>query len=186
MTTATRSPEYMDLSPRRQLFVDEIVLDPSNYTQAALRAGYAADSAKQTGSRLMTDNDICVAIVAERTLAVEKSGSSLPSVIARLDGLASGAKADRDKIRALELVGKLLGGFIHRVEHSGSIIHVALPPLSDEDLMDRIAVLRAERDGVALPALEGEARVVEEDAPADAREGAVDDDDGGPSDEPVP
>ena len=58
----------MPLSPKRQRFVDEYLVD-NNATAAAKRAGYSARTAKQQGSRLLTSVDVQQA-VAERTLAL--------------------------------------------------------------------------------------------------------------------
>lgn len=47
----------MKLSDKQKRFCKEYVID-SNYTQAAIRAGYSKRSAKMQGSRLMTNDDI--------------------------------------------------------------------------------------------------------------------------------
>ena len=51
----------MALSPKQRRFVDEYLVD-LNATQAAIRAGYSAKTAKQIGSRLLTNVDIAAAI----------------------------------------------------------------------------------------------------------------------------
>jgi phage terminase small subunit len=60
---------YFRLTPQRQRFVDEYLVDRDlNQTQAAIRAGYAKNSAHVTASRLMSDATVQAAI-AERTAA---------------------------------------------------------------------------------------------------------------------
>ena len=57
------------LSPRRARFVVEYLVD-LNATQAAIRAGYSPHTAKQQGSRLLTDVDVSRAIAGgQRELA---------------------------------------------------------------------------------------------------------------------
>lgn len=49
------------LSPKQQLFIDEYLID-LNATQAAIRAGYSAKTAKQQASRLLTNVNITAAV----------------------------------------------------------------------------------------------------------------------------
>lgn len=55
----------MPLSPKHLRFVTEYLKD-LNATQAAIRAGYSPKTAKQQGSRLLTNADIAVAL-ADKT-----------------------------------------------------------------------------------------------------------------------
>jgi len=60
------------LTLRQRRFVDEYLID-LNATRAAIRAGYSENSAKQIGSRLLTNDDI-MHYIEERTRAIsEKS-----------------------------------------------------------------------------------------------------------------
>jgi phage terminase small subunit len=61
----------MKLSPKRARFVDEYLVD-LNATQAAIRAGYSARSAKVTASRLLTDANVAAAIQAARNRTANK------------------------------------------------------------------------------------------------------------------
>lgn len=59
----------MALTPKQNLFVQEYLLD-LNATQAAIRAGYSARTAKQQGARLLTNVDVSSALTeaqAERS-----------------------------------------------------------------------------------------------------------------------
>jgi phage terminase small subunit len=55
----------MALAPKHQRFVAEYVKD-LNATQAAIRAGYSEKTAKQQGSRLLTNADIAAAVEAKQ------------------------------------------------------------------------------------------------------------------------
>lgn len=59
------------LNDRQQLFVLEYLVD-RNATQAAIRAGCSEKTAKQIGSRLLTNVDVAAAIQARRTVVSEK------------------------------------------------------------------------------------------------------------------
>jgi len=52
-----------NLTPKQQRFVQEYLID-LNATQAAIRAGYSKSTAKQQGSRLLTNADIAAAVAA--------------------------------------------------------------------------------------------------------------------------
>ena len=65
----------MPLNAKQERFVTEYMLD-TNGTQAAIRAGYAANSAAVTASRLLRNANVGQA-VAERTLAVAEKAAVL-------------------------------------------------------------------------------------------------------------
>ncbi len=116
------------LTPKQERFCSEYLID-FNATQAAIRAGYSPRTAKQQGSRLLTNADIAdhqATLVRARTARTEITADrvlrDLRTVADRclaeepvLD--ANGAPTGRWKfdphpaIRALELLGKHLGLF---------------------------------------------------------------------------
>lgn len=79
----------MGISNKRAAFVTEYIRD-FNATQAAIRAGYAARSARQQANRMLTKDDIKAAIKAH---LVEKAMSA-DEVIARLTSIARGSMED--------------------------------------------------------------------------------------------
>lgn len=97
----------MSLTPKRRKFVEEYLKD-FNGTQAAIRAGYAENSARQTAYRLLT-NDY---ILAE----IESSIMSENEILGRIAAIAKSAEKDSDKLRALELLGKTLALFTDKVQ----------------------------------------------------------------------
>jgi phage terminase small subunit len=145
----------MALTDKQAKFVDEYLID-FNATQAAIRAGYAKNSAKQQGSRLLTNDDIRneVARRGQQTAdelgltrgyvltrlreTIERSLEGAPKTTARgelvfgpdgdhiIEWSPSGAKA------ALELLAKLRGDLVDTVEHTGGIdIRVEGVPVND-------------------------------------------------------
>lgn len=78
------------LTAKQQRFADEYLID-LNATQAAIRAGYSENSAKQEGSRLLTNDDI-MHYIKERTRAI--SEKSMVDAVWLLDHLGAIATAD--------------------------------------------------------------------------------------------
>lgn len=61
----------MSLSPKQARFVEEYLVD-LNATQAAIRAGYSARTAKAIGAENLTKPDVAAAITAARTARAQR------------------------------------------------------------------------------------------------------------------
>jgi phage terminase small subunit len=100
------------LSDRQQRFCAEYLVD-CNATQAAIRAGYSAASAKQQGSRLLARPDVQARLAGARTQLLDGAGVKAEDVVARLKRIAWSQPGDDwragDILKALELLGKHLG-----------------------------------------------------------------------------
>jgi phage terminase small subunit len=128
------------LNAKQRLFVAEYLID-RNATQAAIRAGYSAKTAKQIGSRLLTVVDIAAAVSTASTAHAAAVGLSVQWVLDRLkencdramqaepvmifDPIAkqmveSGEWTYQGNVanKALELIGKQLGMFADKHEHT--------------------------------------------------------------------
>lgn len=79
-----------DLTPKQQRFVDEYLVD-LNATQAALRAGYSANTAQRIGSENLSKPLVAEAIFAAKSKRSEKTGIDAAWVLERL---AQEAEAD--------------------------------------------------------------------------------------------
>jgi phage terminase small subunit len=75
------------LSDKHQRFVAEYLVD-LNATQAAIRAGYSEATAKQQGSRLLTNADVQAAIRDGQAALGEQTGISQVMVLERLATIA--------------------------------------------------------------------------------------------------
>lgn len=73
----------MALNDKQERFCREYVID-SNATQAAIRAGYAANSAKVTGSRLLAKANVSARIVQLQTETAEKLNLTHEWVLSKL------------------------------------------------------------------------------------------------------
>lgn len=80
----------MALTPRQEQFCLEYLVD-LNATQAAIRAGYSADSARQIASAMLTEHDIEARIAA---LRAERSTETKINAAWLLTRLADEATAD--------------------------------------------------------------------------------------------
>jgi phage terminase small subunit len=160
------------LTPKQQRFVDEYLVD-LNATQAAIRAGYSQKTARAIGAENLTKPDIAAAIEASRAKATEKAELSVGWVLESLRAVAKRCMQSEPVLdkrgdpvmvetpsgdlapaytfqapaanRSLELLGKYLGMFPDKVEHTGK----DGGPIQTEDLSDterarRIAFLLAQ------------------------------------------
>ena len=73
----------MALSDKQRRFVDEFLVD-LNATQAAIRAGYSARSARANGSRMLANADIADAIAAAQVARGRRTGITADRVLAEL------------------------------------------------------------------------------------------------------
>jgi len=151
------------MTNKQKRFCEEYLID-LNATQAAIRAGYSPDSARQSGSDNMNNPYIRARIdaaLAERSKrtgvnadrvvrelarvafvnannvinmdsatikddACEDDTAAVASVKVKTIPTADGEGVEReiklaDKLKALELLGRHLGMFTDKVEHSGSV-----------------------------------------------------------------
>jgi phage terminase small subunit len=117
-------PDLRDVA-RRDRFIREYLKD-LNGKQAAIRVGFAVGSARQTGSRLLSRDDVRDAV--ERALSARNARVELTAdkVLQQLQCDHDGAAADRQfapAVRADELLGRHLGMFVtkHQVDVSMSL-----------------------------------------------------------------
>lgn len=111
------------LTPKQRRFVEEYLVD-LNATQAAIRAGYSARSADVTGSRLLANAKISVAVHEAQAARSERTNVSQDWIIKHLRENVDEAKSALQysaSNKALELLGKHLGMFVDKVEHSGEL-----------------------------------------------------------------
>lgn len=141
------------LQTKRQTFAREFIVD-RNATKAAERAGYSVRTAKQQGSRLLTNVDVRSEIAALEAVQVEVDQVNREFVINGLRDLALNAKTESSQVRAYELLGKHLRLFVDVTETT--VIHdvAKLQSYSENDL--QLMLDSAQRQ----PAIEGEVQLV--------------------------
>lgn len=129
------------MTDKQRFFVAEYLKD-FNATQAAIRAGYSEKSARNRAYELLVNKDIKAAITeyVENLLSAEASGLK-KRILGELSSIAfdplpdDSSRSERDRLKALELLGKYMSLFTDKVEHSGAVkvaASVDISSLSDE------------------------------------------------------
>ena len=141
------------MNEKQKLFVKHYLLD-RNATKAAISAGYSEKTAKQQGSRLLTNVDVAAAISVSAQKIAEKLDISAEYVLGTIkqtiERCSQGVEVfDREGhptgewkedsfavLKGCELLGKHLKLFTDKVEHSGQIENVNFDAthVSDEQL----------------------------------------------------
>lgn len=115
----------MALTPKQERFVEEYLVD-LNATAAAVRAGYSEKTANRIGSENLSKPDIQAAIYAGMKKRSERTKVTIDRVIEGLAEIAFSSVEEyrekmgmelkpSDKTKALELLGKHLGGFTEKI-----------------------------------------------------------------------
>ncbi len=124
------------LTERQKRFVEEYLVD-LNATQAAIRAGYSPRTAYSTGQRLLKNVEVQAAIQEAMEERSRRTEVTQDMVVDELRAVAFAQAADysdsalkvSNKLKALELLGRHLGMFTDKVEHSGeAAVQVVLAP----------------------------------------------------------
>jgi phage terminase small subunit len=108
------------LNDKRAAFVREYLID-LNAAAAARRAGYSAKTADRTGYDLLRIPEVAAAVEAGKAERAERASLSAEMVIDGLRSIAQGEASDSARVRAYELLGKHLGMFTDKTEHSGGV-----------------------------------------------------------------
>ena len=131
-----------NLTPKQQRFVEEYLID-LNATQAAIRSGYSERTANEQGSRLLANVSISEAIAEAQEKLSNKAQVTVEMVV---QGLLSEAKdlsegsTQSARVSAWAHLGKHLGMFKDKIEHSGKI---EISDISDDALDKRIQELES-------------------------------------------
>ncbi|MET3149137.1 UNVERIFIED_ORG: hypothetical protein ABIC77_000331 [Stenotrophomonas geniculata] len=127
------------LTPKQQRFVQEYLQD-HNGTQAAVRAGYSESTARQQGSRLLTDARVVAAVRAGQKKVAKKAEVTVDTLMAELEQARKLALKEKQASAAVTATmgkGKLAGLLVEKHKHSGAIGTYDLSRLSDHEL-DRL------------------------------------------------
>ena len=151
-----------NLTPKQQRFVEEYLID-LNATQAAIRAGYSPRTANEQGAQNLAKLSISEAIAEAQAKREERTQitqdyvlTNIQKVIERCmqvqqvdncltqteDGELAQAFMFKEQgaLKGLELLGKHLGMFKDKIEHSGKI---KISDISDDALDKRIQELES-------------------------------------------
>jgi phage terminase small subunit len=107
------------LTEKQKRFCEEYLID-LNATQSAIRAGYSPKTAYRIGAELLQKTSVAEYLKTLREEQSKRTGITADEVLIELRNVAF-AKAEilgRDKVKALELLGKHLGMFEEKVSVS--------------------------------------------------------------------
>lgn len=109
-------PKQTKLTEKQKRFCEEYLID-LNATQAAMRAGYKN---AEIGRQLITKNNVLEYLKELREKQTERTGINADTVLNELKKIAlvDAEISGKEKIKALELLGKHLGMFNERKEES--------------------------------------------------------------------
>lgn len=112
------------LTPKQQAFIREYLLD-LNATQAARRAGYSAHTADRIGPELLGKTCVARAIAQAQAARADKLEITAAWVLEKLKAnyetaVTAGELGVVNK--SLELIGKHLGMFTDKQQHTGNLI----------------------------------------------------------------
>jgi phage terminase small subunit len=138
------------MTPRQRSFAEQYVLD-HNGAAAAVRAGYAAHSARITASQLLTKPNVRELVAEHEEAAAERLAVTKERVIAELEAAIEIARQKADPmamIRGWAEIAKLIGAYAPertKVEISvdGEALQAKFASMSDAELL-AIAEGRAE------------------------------------------
>ncbi len=110
------------LTNKQKRFCEEYLID-LNATQAAIRAGYNPKTARSQGQRMLTKVDIVLYLQRLREEQSERTSITADTVLTELQRIAlSDVKiTGKEKIKALELLGKHLGLFQNGADNSAAL-----------------------------------------------------------------
>ena len=111
------------LTEKQKRFCEEYLID-LNATQAALRAGYKAKTARSQGQRMLTKVDIQRHITDLMKERSDRTALTSDSVLQELSRIAMAQDVEitgKEKLKALELLGKHLNLFQNGADNSAAL-----------------------------------------------------------------
>lgn len=133
------------MTPKQQRFVNEYLID-LNATQAAMRAGYSAATAKQQGARLLTNVDVRAAVNRSQAASAEKTELTVASITTRLLTIADKSES-LDSAPGMSVARQSL---MDAAKLNGLVVESSeIITRSPEERAARLAHLRAERERIA-------------------------------------
>lgn len=142
------------LTAKQQRFCDEYLID-LNATQAAIRAGYSENTARQQGQRLLTNVDIQNEISKRKNDRVERTEITQDLVLKELLAIAKVNATDYARIIEKPVMIESDGEMVQALDSDGNpMLYKTVDPILTEELTEEqkkaIAVIKKGRDGFEI------------------------------------
>lgn len=109
------------LSPKHRLFAETYARDP-DAQRAAMAAGYVKQNASNQAYRLLLRPDVAAYLQALALMHRSDRIADVAELREFWTGIMRGAGEEmKDRLKASEMLGKSLGTFIEKREHSGNM-----------------------------------------------------------------
>ncbi|MCP2134587.1 hypothetical protein J2S28_001639 [Rhizobium sp. SLBN-94] len=141
-----------DLTPKQEAFVREYLID-LNATQAAIRAGYSEATAKEQGSRLLTNVHIADAVAKGQAKAAKRAEITVQSLAEELEEARTLAIKEAQSSAAVAATmgkAKLFGLGVENKRVSGSFQLITLT----QEQIGKLSPNERSALAAALPVLE--------------------------------
>lgn len=124
MQGSAAKTENKKLTHMQERFVEEFAKDPTNGTQAAIRAGYSKNGAARAAVKLKDKPHVMAAIRERQKEMADNTGITPEFVVQKIARTVERCEDDDNfnataVLRGLELLGRHLGMWVDRQEISG-------------------------------------------------------------------
>ena len=134
------------MNDKQRRFAEEYLID-SNATQAAIRAGYSAHTAKSQGQRLLTKADVAAAIQTAQVELRERTKVTVESISSQLRDAYDMAESNSQAgamVQASMGLAKLLGYLVDKVEQTTK----AADDMTPDERAAELARVQAELEAI--------------------------------------
>ena len=123
----------MGLNKKQHKFIDEYLID-LNATEAAIRAGYSKKTARQQGSRLLTNDDISAEVKRRQKASSKNAKKTRDDIIEDLETVVNkylmAGNLTTNALKAIDMLSKMQGWYEpdkQEIVHKGLSINYVKP-----------------------------------------------------------
>ena len=116
----------MKLTTKQTKFCDEYLID-LNATQAYIRAGYKAENAEYSASRLLSNDKVSLYIKEKQDEIAHRNDITVDFVVSGIKDIAMLGEQENNRLKAYDLLGKHLGIYERDNEQKQDLIVIGVP-----------------------------------------------------------
>jgi phage terminase small subunit len=99
------------VTPKQQAFISAYIANGGQGSQAALAAGYSQKDSRNAACRMLKLEKIQKRLIRDREEQLDRLAVNADWIVSKLMKEAENAESDATRVRALELLGKVVGVF---------------------------------------------------------------------------